>query len=122
MKRSEEIKRGPVLRTGPVPATQRPRKVGVSEASDFLPMMLGRIVPLRSRAWTHNNYYYIIRVSRGSSVPRLRIGIISKLIENATFLRPLYASIRNYPADWLRQIFMGSRAKDRNRFVAPRTG
>ena len=48
---------------------------------------------------THNNYYYIIRVSRGSSVPRLRIGIISRLIESRTFLRPLYASIRNYPAD-----------------------
>ena len=32
-------------------------------------------------------------------MPRLRIGIISRLIENRAFLRPLYASIRNYLAD-----------------------
>lgn len=104
MKRSEEIKRGPLFRA-PGPRTQgsyiprREREVG-----HFLPMMPSR--GLCSSSWQQLLLYHpsVKRVKRAATTYKHNIRSLQRE-------RPSYASIRNYPADCLRQIFMRSRAR-----------
>lgn len=106
MKRSEEIKRGPLFRA-PGPRTQgsmRIEREKEREVGHFLPMMLGR--GLCSSSWQQLLLYHpsVKRVKRAATTYKHNIRSLQRE-------RPSYASIRNYPADCLRQIFMRSRAR-----------
>lgn len=106
MKRSEEINgalcsahRALAHRGRCVQRERRRERVG-----HFLPMKLGR--GLCSSSWQQLLLYHpsVKRVKRAATTYKHNIRSLQRE-------RPSYASIRNYPADCLRQIFMRSRAR-----------
>lgn len=112
MKRSEEIKRGPLFRA-PGPRTQGSMRIEREKERERLATFCQwcsaeDCAPLRG-----NNYYYIIRVSRGSSVPRLRISIIFEACRENAPRTPRYVIIR--PTASAR--YLWDRERDRSKSI-----